>query len=135
MIVQNLIGHLLQRNVNRRAHGNVTCGIVLRPLKRRRSKQMDARVGHYTVEQYRRAVPRILKRHGILCRKRYKGLQLEPNDRRYRVQWVLKRRNQRQNQDPLSVYDRIRIYGRVHDRLVDNCVLERDRFGGGSVIL
>ena len=103
-------------------------------------------IGRHGRPIHARTVSRILKRHGIRCRRPYKGLQLKPHHRRYRLQWARQRLNQRQNWSHVVLSDesrfnvsnadgRSRVYRRLRERFADNCVLERERFGGGGVMV
>lgn len=95
----------------------------------------------------RTTVSRRLKQHGIHCRRPYKGQILTRRHRQLRLRWATEKlRVQRQNwtrvvfsdesRFALSFADgRIRVYRRRNERYNRNCVQERDRFGGGSVMV
>jgi transposase len=100
-------------------------------------------IGRHGRPIHARTVSRISKRHGIRCRRPYKGLQLKPHHRRYRLQWARQLLNQRQNWSHVVFSDesrfnvsnadgRSRLYRCLRERFADNSVLERDRFGGGG---
>ena len=92
-------------------------------------------------------VSRRLKDYGIRCRRPVKGQILTRRHRQLRVRWatdMLRVRRQNWNRVVFSVESRftlsfadgrLRVYRRRHKRFADSCVLERDRFGGGSVMV
>ena len=92
-------------------------------------------------------VSRRLKDYGIRCRRPVKGQILTRRHRQLRVRWatdMLRVRRQNWNRVVFSDESRftlsfadggLRVYRRRHERFADSCVLERDRFGGGSVMV
>ena len=94
-----------------------------------------------------RTVQRQLKECGIVCRRPCKGQVLTRCHRQRRMDWANQKLNvQRQNWARVVFSDvscfnlsfadgRIRCYRRRNERFADNCVLERNRFGGGSVMV
>lgn len=94
-----------------------------------------------------RTVIRRLREYGIRCRRPYRGQILTQRHRQNRVRWacdMINNRHQNWNQVvfsdesrfSLSFADgRVRLYRRQHERYRDACVAERDRFGGGSVMV
>ena len=101
-------------------------------------------VGRHHRRIHARTVQRRLKERGIVCRRPYKGQVLTRRHRQRRMDWANQKLNdQRQNWARVVFSDesrfnlnfadeRMRCYGR---RNADNCVLERNRFGGGSVMV
>lgn len=89
-------------------------------------------------------VRRRLKARGIRCRRPYKGQILTRRHRAERTRWAALHAQQNwanvvfsdESRFNLSNSDgRVRVYRRQGERFADNCVLERDRFGGGSVMV
>lgn len=92
----------------------------------------------------RHTVRNRLRERGISCRRPYRGLVLNRRHHHERFAWAHNHRNQRWNNVVFSdesrfnlsnADGRIRVYRRRHERYVDNCVLEHNRYGGGSVMV
>ena len=94
---------------------------------------------------HRRTVSRRLKEFGIRCRQPYHGPVLTRRHRQLRMNFV-QNHQQRVNWHDVVFSDesrftlyhndgRVRVYRRNGERYGDNCVVERDRFGGGSVMV
>lgn len=92
----------------------------------------------------RNTVRRRLRERGILCRRPYRGVVLTDRHRRERQQWAQNNIGRRwrdvvfsdESRFNVSFADgRVRIYRRRNERYANNCVLEHDRFGGGSVMV
>ena len=90
-------------------------------------------------------VSRRLKKIGIRCRQPYHGPVLTRRHRQLRMNFV-QNHQQRVNwhdvvfsdESRISLYHNdgcVRVYRRNGERCGDNCVVERDRFGGGSVMV
>ena len=85
--------------------------------------------------------------YGIRARHPYHGLRLTPPRRRYRAHWAHQHLRWTQNQWNTVLFSdesrfcldrpdgRMRCYRRRGERYSDACVLERDRFGGPSVMV
>lgn len=94
---------------------------------------------------HRRTVSRRLKERRIRCRRPYHGPILTRRHRQLRNNFALN--NQRRvnwhdvvfsDESRFNLYHndgRVRVYRRDGERYVDNCVVERDRFGGGGVMV
>lgn len=90
---------------------------------------------------------RLLTMANMRCRRPFKGIVLTPRHRGLRDRWA--RRNRRVTQAAwaqvlftdekrfrLQENDcRTRVYRERGERFNDNCVIERDRYGGGSVMI
>lgn len=88
-----------------------------------------------------------LRSHGLRARRPYVGATLRRQHRRARVRWcttvrVWNLQNWRrvwfsdESRFQLEKRDgRIRVYRRRNERFAQNCVVERDNFGGGSVMM
>ena len=101
-------------------------------------------VGNRGVNISSRTVRNRLRERGIYCRRPYVGPILTRRHRILRQQWVNANagRNWRnvvfsdESRFNLSGHDgRHRVYRRRNERYHDVCVVERDRFGGGSVMV
>ena len=94
---------------------------------------------------HRLTVMNRLKAHGIRSRRPYKGIILRRRHRNVRLQWArqnVRNRNWRHVvfSDESRFYllnsdGRCRVFRRQNERLSDNCIVEHDRFGGGSVMV
>lgn len=102
-------------------------------------------VGNRGRQIHRRTVSRRLREHQIRCRRPYRGAAFTERHRRLRRQWA-NNHNGRFNWQRVVFSDesrfnlfhtdgRSRVYRRRGERFVDNTVLQRDRFGGGSVMV
>ena len=88
-----------------------------------------------------------LREQGLRSRRPYRGLILTPQHRRLRLQWA--RRHLRwtrvdwatvlfTDESSFNVYEndgRMRVFRVRNERFRDNCVIETNRFGGGSVMI
>ena len=88
-----------------------------------------------------------LREQGLSSRRPYRGLILTPQHRRLRLQWA--RRHLRwtraawatvlfTDESRFNVYEndgRMRVFRVRNERFRDNCVIETNRFGGGSVMI
>ena len=84
---------------------------------------------------------------GVRCRRLYKGIILTDRHRQDRLRWA--HRHVRLNradwagvlftdESRFNLYKtdgRGRVYRRRHERFRDNCIIENDRFGGGSLMI
>ena len=89
----------------------------------------------------------LLGDHGIRCRRPYKGQILQRRHRQNRLHWARDMiHNRRQNWTDVVFSDesryslrfadgRVRLYRRQRERYHEGYVVERDRFGGGSVMV
>lgn len=94
---------------------------------------------------HRRTVSRRLKEHRLRCHRPYRGQVLTRRHRLNRLNWVrnnLRTLNWRRvvfsDESRFNLYHsdgRTRVYRRRGERFADNTVLERNRFGGGSVMV
>lgn len=89
-------------------------------------------------------IRRLLREHGILCRRLYHGVVLMGCHHQKRLQWAQNNIGRRlrdvvfsdESHFNLSCADRrVRVYHRQNERYTRNCVLEHDRFGGGGVMV
>ena len=94
-----------------------------------------------------RTVRNRLREAGLRCRRPYYGIVLTPRHRQRRLEWV--RRNIRKtraewaavlftDESRFNLFERDgrqRVYRRRNERYRDNCVIESNRQGGGSVMI
>ena len=103
-------------------------------------------VGRHGRPIHPRTVRRRLKENGILCRLPIIGRIQTERHRVNRLQWARNHLTNRRNWrdvvfsdesrfNLLSADGRVRVYLRQHERYAQNCVLQRDRFGGGGVMV
>ena len=116
---------------------------VLRLIfKYRRSASVAAIIGHHGHAVTAQTVRNRLRDAGLRCRRPYRGLILTTRHRQQRLQWA--RRHLRMiradwaavlftDESRFNLYDNddcLRAY-----REDDNCIIERNRHGGGSVMI
>lgn len=94
---------------------------------------------------HRMTVSRRLKEFGVRCRRPYHGPILTRRHRQLRMNFALNHQRRVNWHDVVfsdesrfNLYQtdgRVRVYRRDGERFADNCVVERDRFGGGGVMV
>ena len=104
-------------------------------------------IGHHGHAVTAQTVRNRLRDVGLRCRRPYRGLILTPRHRQQRLQWA--RRHLRMtradwaavlftDESRFNLYDndgRLRVYRGRNERFSDNCIIERNRHGGGSVMI
>jgi transposase len=105
--------------------------------------------GRHNARISEKTVRNRLKAAGLKARRPYKGLPLTRNRRDVRMDWL---HRHRPNRFPLQRWRNVlfsdesrftlfradgrrRVYRRKGERFSDACVIERDRFGGGSIMV
>ena len=94
---------------------------------------------------HRTTVGKRLGDHGIRCRRPAKVPVLSVRHRRQRLQWARANINNVNwnsvlfsDESRFNLFNadgRVRVYRRRNERYADNCVIEHERYGGGSVMV
>ena len=103
-------------------------------------------VGRHGRRVYPRTMRRRLRKSGILCRRPLKVVILTQRHYRNRVRWARRMLANRRNWHGVVISDesrfnlsqadsRQRVYRRRKERYAENCVIQRDKFGGGGVMV
>ena len=94
---------------------------------------------------HRTTVANRLRSYGIRCRRPYKGLLLRRQHRNARLQWArqnVHNRNWRNvvfsDESRFNLFNadgRRRVFRRCNERYSNTCIVEHERYGGGSVMV